>query len=164
MLDKSGYQLGVTHLTPDHMNRVEKLLTAQGIFGRDDTANTRKQKTVKTLIRSWAMKKLNFFVEKWNKVQIQDITLMDNSDIVFFNFLTKDKITRFTSRARQLPHEAGPNTPQLVMYVDRRDMKCHKAILSIAKSLREHSNNTIQMTVRTGKYDFHICKNKTQRK
>ena len=88
------------------------------------------------------MKNLKMSVEEWNKVQIQDIS---------------QKITpTFTSRDRQLPQEAGPNTPHLVMYVDRHAMKHHKAILSIAKLQREHSNDMIQTTVRTGKYDFHI--------
>ena len=156
MLDRSGYRIGVAPLTTDHMNRVERLLTAQGTFKKDDSANTRKQKTVKALLRSWAMKNLNMSVQEWNSIQIQDITLMDNSDIVFVNCVTKDDVTKFTSRARHLPQESGTNVPRLVMYVDRRAMKRHKAILSIAKSLREHSNNTIQTNVRTGKYDFHV--------
>ena len=42
------------------------------------------------------------------------------------------------------------------MYVDSRVMKHHKAILSIAKSIREHSNNEIQTSIRTGKHDFLI--------
>ena len=40
------------------------------------------------------------------------------------------------------------------MYVDRRALKRHKAYQNIAKSIREHSNNETQTTIRTGKSDF----------
>ena len=147
MLDKSGYKLGMAPLTAEHMNRVDKLLAAKGIYAATDSPATRKQKTLKTLIKSWALKNLKISNEEWNLIQIEDITLTYNSDIVFVNFKTKDVVTMFTSRAKYLPQDQGPNASRLVMYVDRRAMKRHKAILNIAKSLREHSRNTIQTSV-----------------
>ena len=42
------------------------------------------------------------------------------------------------------------------MHVDVRAKKRHQAILKIAKTIREHSKNTVQTTVRTGKRDFLI--------
>ena len=44
------------------------------------------------------------------------------------------------------------------MYIDRRGAKRHKAIVNIAKTIREHSNNTIQTSIRTGKNDFLLRK------
>ena len=44
------------------------------------------------------------------------------------------------------------------MYVDRRASKRHRAIMTIAKSIREYSKNTVQTSVRTGKTDFLLRK------
>ena len=90
----------------------------------------------------------------WETIIIEEIQITDNSDIVFTNFKSKDDVTKFTSRARNLPHDKGQSGPRLVMFVDRRGMKRHKAFMTIAKSLREHSKEPIQTSVRTGKNDY----------
>ena len=151
MLDSAGYRLGVAPLTEEHINRINKALSGKGVYAAGDNPSIRKQKTIKALIKSWALKNLQMTDEEWSKIQIEDITLTDNSDIVFIKFKTKEDVTMFTSKARNLPQEQGPNAPRLVMYVDRRGMKRHKALLNIAKSMREHSKTPIQTSVRTGK-------------
>ena len=95
-------------------------------------------------------------MQDWEKIEIVDIQLTDNSDIIFLNFKTKDDVTQFTSRARNLPQDMGDKNPRLVMHVDRRASKRHKAFINMAKTIRDHSNNTVQTSVRTGKNDFLI--------
>ena len=80
--------------------------------------------------------------------------MTDNSDVVFICCKTQDDVNKFTSRARNIPQETGPNQPRLVMYVDRRASKRHKAIVKIAKTMREHAREPIQTSIRVGKNDF----------
>ena len=154
MLDRAGFKLGISPMTAEHMARVDKLLANKGIFEHDDTPATRKKKTIKAIIKSWVIRNLKMTTEEWESIEIEDISVTDNSDIVFLQFKTKDDVSKLTSKARLLPQDQGKDTPRLVMYVDSRAMKRHKAILSIARTIREHSNNTTQTTVRTGRHDF----------
>ena len=94
--------------------------------------------------------------KEWDTIQIEDISLTDNTDIVFLRFKTKEDVSKFTSKARHLPKDQGADGPRLIMYVDSRAMKRHKAILSIARTIREHSDNTLQTSIRTGKHNFLI--------
>ena len=92
--------------------------------------------------------------EDWKTIDIAEINMTDNSDLIFVTFRSKDDVTRFTSKAKNLPQEQGEKTPRIAMYVDRRAAKRHKAYLKIAKTLRENSNEPIQTSLRTGKNDF----------
>ena len=114
----------------------------------------RKQKTIKSLIRSWSINFLQMTDKDWEDIHIENIQMTENSDIIFINFKTKDDVTKFTSRAKNLLQDQGPDTPKLVMYVDQRAKKRYKAIVTIAKSMREHSRNTMQTCIRTGRNDF----------
>ena len=60
----------------------------------------------------------------------------------------------FTSRAYNIPHDSSDNPPRLVMYVNRRAAKRHKAIMTIAKTIRNQSKNSVQTTITIGKRDF----------
>ena len=154
MLEKSGHKLGIAPLPLDHVMKVEELLKKKGLFKKEDNNITRRQKTIKSLVRSWSLKNLSMTDEDWEDIVIEDIQTTDNSDIIFLNFRTKDDVTKFTSRAKDLPKNQGQNGPRLVMFVDRRGMKRHKAYMTIAKSLRDHSTTPIQTSVRTGKNDY----------
>ena len=156
MLDRSGFKLGIAPLTTEHMDRVQKILQNRGSFTPQDTPMTKRQKTVKALLKGWALKNLKMDNDEWMTIHIENILLTDNTDIVFVEFKYKEDLSKFTAKAKNLPQGQGPDNPRLIMYVDSRAMKRHKAILNIAKTLREHSNNTIQTTVRTGKNDFLI--------
>ena len=50
----------------------------------------------------------------------------------------------------------GPDTPRIVMHIDIKAKKRHQALMKIAKTIRDHSNNTIQTTVRAGRRDYMI--------
>ena len=154
MLDRAGFKLGMGPFTEDHRTRVEKFLAQKGLFRNSDTPDMRKQKTIKSLIKSWAIKNLKMTEKDWDTIAITDITMNVNTDIVFVTFGTKEDVTKFTSRARNLPTNQGEDTPKLVMFVDRRASKRYKAVMNIAKSIRENSKAAVQTCVRTGKSDF----------
>ena len=94
----------------------------------------------------------------WDSIDINKILLMDNLDIVFISCKTQEDANMFTLRAKNIPPNGEPNAPRLVMYVDRRAAKRHKAIANIAKSLREQAKNSIQTTIRVGKNDYLLRK------
>ena len=156
MLDRAGYKLGIAPITTQHIDRVNKILQDKGIYPPDDTPQMKKKKTIKALTKSWTQKNFKMSEEEWNSIQIQDIILTDNSDILFLQFKTKSDVSKFTTKAPLLPQNMGTDSPRLIMYVDRRGAKRHKALVNIAKTLRNHSGNTIQTTLRTGKHDFHL--------
>ena len=87
-------------------------------------------------------------------MEINNILITDNSIIVFINCKSQEDTNMFTSRAKNIPQDNDPDAPRLVMYVNRRATKRHKAIVNIAKTLREQANNMIQTTIRVGKNDF----------
>ena len=154
MLTKSGLMVGVGPISMDHVKGVEKHLLAKGILNKKEDAKSRLQRTVKSIVKRWANKNLKMEDRDWDMIEITNIILTDNSDIVFVNCKNQNDATELTSRAKNLPKDDSNNGPRLMMHVDRRAMKRHKAILAIAKSIRQHSNNTVQTSVRSGKNDF----------
>ena len=152
MLDKAGYRLGIAPFTSEHMQRVDRILSSKGLYLHDDTPAIRKKNTA--IIKSWAFKHLHITQKDWDNITIEDLALTDNSDIVFLHFLSKEDVSKFTSHAKYLPKDHGSDGPRLIMYVDSCAMKHHKAFISIAKSIREHCNITIQTSIRTGKHNF----------
>ena len=100
------------------------------------------------------MRNLNMSENEWDTLEILDIAMNDNSDIAFIHFNSKDDVSKFTSKAVNLPQDKGKYSPRIIMYVDKRAQKRHKAFQNIAKSIRDHSGNETQTNLRTGKYDF----------
>ena len=52
MLDKAGFKLGIAPIDPEHIERVERMLKLKGLFKAEDTYETRKQNTVKSMIKN----------------------------------------------------------------------------------------------------------------
>ena len=94
----------------------------------------------------------------FDSLKIDNIVMTANSDIVFIQCHNQDDAAQLTSRAKNLPRDSGTDTPRIMMYMDRRAMKRHKAILNMAKTIRDHADNTIQTSIRTGKNDFLLRK------
>ena len=154
MLKDSSLYVGVAPIGRDHINRVADKLLKRGIIDKNAPTLTRIQITVKSLVKSWSIKYLGMIENNWNEMSIDKIQTTDNSDIIFIKFKNQSDATRMTSKARNLPTDSGQNTPRLVMHVDTRAKKRHQAILQIAKTMREHSGNQIQTSVRAGRRDF----------
>ena len=154
MLAKTSLHVGVGPISMDHIMKVEKALIIKGVLKKDEHPNFRKQRTVKSLVKSWSLKHLKMSEEEFESIEIETILMADNSDILFIKCRTQDDATKFTSKAKNLPQENTDKSPRIIMYVDRRASKRHRAIMTIAKSIREYSKNTVQTSVRTGKTDF----------
>ena len=93
--------------------------------------------------------------ETWESIQIEEVIVNENSDTIFLRCKTTTDASKFTARARNLPQDLDPTeAPRLNMWVDQRASKRYKAIQAIAKAMRDHTPNTIQTTIRTGKRDF----------
>ena len=153
MLAKSGLMVGVAPITRDHIDRVKRIMEKKGVFKKDEPKQVRIQQTVKSLIKSWTNRNLKMTDRDWDAINIREVVLTNNSDIVFIQCETQEDATQFTSRARNLV-EKGKDSPRLVMYVDKRAMKRHKAFVNIARTIRDNSRNSIQTSLRTGKHDF----------
>ena len=154
MLTKGALNVGVAPITADRIQRLEKILLQRGILNKNESPTLRKERTIKSLVKSWVAKYLKMSDRDWDTIQIKSITLTENSDIAFINCLTHDDAKEFTSRAANIPHDNNENAPRMVMYIDRRAAKRHKAIATIAKTIRNQSNNTVQTSIRVGKKDF----------
>ena len=100
------------------------------------------------------MKNLDMSDRDWSSIQIEELMVMDNSDIIFIRCKSYEDAARITANAKYLPNDNGPNSPRIIMHIDIRAKKRHKAFLNVAKSIRELSNNTIQTSVRAGRKDF----------
>ena len=158
MLQKSGLFVGIGPISKEHIDRVEKILINKGVLTKSEKPDIRKQRTIKSLVKSWTRKNLLMTEEDWDNIEVENIIQSENSDIMFVQCRTQEDAARMTSKAKNLPRESGPNTPRIMMYVDKRARKCHKALLNIAKTMREHSKNTLQTSLRMGKNDFLLRK------
>ena len=151
MLEKSGNKIGIAPVSQDHIERVERMLQAKGLFKKEDTPYNKKQKTIKSIIKSWTLKHLKMEHEEWESIEITEIIMNHNSDISFITCKTKEDITKCTSKVTNLPRDKGTETPRVIMYVDQRATKRHRAYQNIAKTIRDTSKNEIQTSIRIGK-------------
>ena len=87
MLDKAGFKLGIAPIDPEHIERVERMLKLKGLFKSEDTSETRKQNTVKSMIKSWTLRNLKMSKEEFDTLEIVCITITDTSDIALINLL-----------------------------------------------------------------------------
>ena len=158
MLLKSGLYVGVGPITQDHVEKVEKVLINKGVLNKSEKPQIRKQRTIKSLIKSWTRRNLLMTEQDWDQMEVENIIQSQNSDIIYIQCKNQEDASRITSKAKNLPKDTGPETPKIIMYVDKRARKRHKALLNIAKSMREHSKNTIQTSIRTRKNDFLLRK------
>ena len=154
MFNKSSKIVGIAPLTNEHITKVEANLLKKGVLKKTESPTIRRQRTIKSLVKSWAQKNLDMSDRDWSSIQIDELMVTDNSDIIFIRCRNYEDAARITANAKYLPNDNGPDSPRLIMHVDIRAKKRHKAFLNIAKSIREISNNTVQTSVRTGRKDF----------
>ena len=158
MFQRSSLIVGIGPISSEHITRVEANLLSKGVLKRNENPNIRRQRTVKSLVKGWAQSHLAMTDKDWTSIQVEELMTADNSDIVFIRCKTYEDAAKITGNAKNLPGDSGPNSPRIIMYVDVRAKKRHKAILNIAKTLREISGNTIQTSVRAGRKDFLLIK------
>ena len=80
MLSKSGNYVGIGPISSDHIDRVDRILLSKGINKKTENPLTRKQKTIKSLIKSWCKKNLLMNDRDWDDLDIVNIIQAENSD------------------------------------------------------------------------------------
>ena len=158
MLQKSQLFVGVAPISHDHIIRVQDNLVKRGVINPKLPNKEKLQITTKSLVKSWSRKHLKMDEKEWKEINIDEISTTDNSYIIFIKCKTQEDAALITTRARHLPNDTGTETPRIVMHVDIRAKKRHQAILKIAKTIREHSNKTLQTSVRAGRQDYLLRK------
>ena len=101
-------------------------------------------------------KNLKITETDWNKIEVTEIehTNAKDSEIVFVTCTTREDASRISAKAHNLSNSNSREEPRIIMYVDPHANKCFNAIQNIARTIRQKSENTIQTTVRNGKFDF----------
>ena len=125
MLHKSSLMVGVGPIPSDHIDRVEANLLAKAVLKKTENPRTRRQRTVKSLVKSWTMTNLQMTDTDWDQIQIEELILADNSDIIFIRCRTYEDAAAITANAKNIPNDKGPNSPRIVMHIDIRARKRH---------------------------------------
>ena len=118
MFQKSAFMVGIGPLTSQHISRVEANLLKNGVLKKNENPGIRHQRTIKSLVKSWAMKNLDMSDRDWTSVQIEELHVTDNSDIVFIRCKTYEDAAKITANAKYLPKDTGPESPRLIMHID----------------------------------------------
>ena len=109
MLSKTSLHVGIGPISMDHICKVEKALIAKGVLINDEHPTYRKQRTVKSLVKSWSLKHLKMSEEDFESINIDTILMTDNSDILFIRCQSQEDASKFTSRAKNLPKKITKN-------------------------------------------------------
>ena len=125
MLSKSSCKIGIAPLTKKYTYAVCEHMTRKGILKRTEDLETRLQRTVKSLAKTWTKKYLRLTEKDWNEIKIIEMeqTNGEDSDIVFLTCATREDASRITANAKYLPNTNNKDDPRLVMYVDPRSKK-----------------------------------------
>ena len=153
-------KIGFAPITKEKLDNVMQNMIRRGVISNKESYQLRLQRTIKSYIKTWAMSNLKMTDEDWQSFQVEKIVQnpTEAGDIVFLTCQSSEDIGKITMHARNLPQDGNTNTPRLVMYVDPKSRARYQAIQTIAKTIRDQSNNTVQTSVCTGKNDFLLRK------
>ena len=156
MLRKQTLVVGIAPITSSHLEAIEQKMIDRGAMSKNQPNELRKQRTIKSVIRSWAFKNLKLSEESWDSIQMEEIvqTQSEGSDIIFIKCKEEKDAQMITQNAKNLPQDTEGQGPRLVSYIDSRAKARHRAYIQIAKTLRENATKTIQTNIRTGRNDF----------
>ena len=156
MLAQSQLTVGVAPISGQKVERVMEKMIQRGVIDRKEPYKNRVQRTIKSMIKGWAHTHMGMPDKDWNDIEVEEITMTytEGADIAFIIFVSQEDVSKFTSKSRNLPHDATGSGPRIIMHVDKRAMARYRAHQQIAKSIREKSNNEKQTNIRTGCRDF----------
>ena len=122
MLNKQSLIVGFAPISSSHLETVKKKMIECGVMRESEPRDQRLQRTIKSVIKSWAYKNLKITDEEWSSIQVEEITqtYAEDSNIIFLRCKTQDDITKITSKACNLPHDSTGQGPRLVNYIDKR--------------------------------------------
>ena len=107
------------------------------------------------MVKSWAHKNLGINNDEWNKINVVNIKQMsETSSVIFITCKTMHDITMITSKVHNLPKEYSDDQPRIVPWIPIQGKDRYRAILEIAKKIRETSATPIKTSVRNGRVDF----------
>ena len=156
MFSRSSLIVGVAPISSQKAERLMQKMIERGVINRKDPYDDRIQRTIKSMIKTWAFTNQGMTDAKWNEIGVEEISLTytEGSDIAFIRFASNKDASKFTQKARNLPTDTTGRGPRIVMHVDRQASACYKAFQQIARSLREQAEGTLQTNIRAGKRDF----------
>ena len=159
MLNKQSLIIGVAPITKSHIKLVEKNMLENGALSNSHNRDENRQRTIKSILKSWAAKNLKITDSEWTSIQIDEIiqTYSEELDILFLKCRTSADTTKITSHACNLPQDSNGTDPRLVQFIDKRAKAQYRAFQVVAKTLREEATikgQKIQTNLRTGRTDF----------
>jgi len=93
--------------------------------------------------------------QTWNDIDIVEIYQTDGEEsILFIKCASQEDAAKITAHAVNLPASSDQSAPRLGMHIDQRARLRHRAIQRVAKSIRDELQNTVQTSIRNGKFDF----------
>ena len=152
MLAQSQLTVGVAPISGQKVERIMEKMINRGVINHKEPYDQRIQRTIKSMIKGWAYTHMGMPDNDWDDIAIDKIT-MTYTEGAFISFASQEDASKFTSKSRNLPHDATGNCPRIIMHMDKRAMPRYKAYQQIAKSIREKSNNEQQTNIRTGRRD-----------
>ena len=120
MFERAGNILGIAPITKASISKAMTNMTRRGVLHPGENQEQKCQRTVKSMIKSWACQNLKMTDDDWAKINIKEImpTARYDSDIIFIRYATHEDVAKVNSKARNLLKSSQWESPCLVMYVD----------------------------------------------
>ena len=160
MFARSAQYVGMAPFPKAAITRAIENMTKRGIFKPNETYDQRRQRTIKSLIKTWTRQNLKMEDEDWDNLDIKEIipSAGEDSDVIFLKLASSDEVAKINSKARNLPKSNLREAARLIMYVDNRARKCYRAFQNIARMIRQESEGTQHTSIQAGKHDFLLRK------
>ena len=102
--DKSATILGFAPITKPSIETAMNNMTKRGVFTPNETFDQCRQRTIKSMIKSWARRNLAVSDEEWDSIKIREITPTagNDADIIFIKFESTEDVARLTSKAKNI--------------------------------------------------------------
>ena len=128
----------------------------RGALLKTETYEANYKRTVKSLVKTWALTHLKMPDDTWDSIQVESITAAttDTSDIIYIRCKTIEDASKITTLAKNLPKDSGPTGPKISMHIDQRARARFNEINAIAKTLRDRTDGNTQTTIRIGRHDY----------
>ena len=156
MFEKSSQYLGFAPFTKAGTAQAMENMERRGVFHPRESHESKYQRTIKSLIKSWTRQHLKMTDEEWTDINVTEIlpTAGEDSNIIFLRFESSDDVAKFNAKAKNLPKTNLRDSPRLIMHVDNRARQRYRAFQRVAKTIRQESKGDTQTSICSGRYDF----------
>ena len=73
MLNNQSPVIGAAPITNEYLEEVKKKMLDRGILDPNQSKEERKQRTIKSVNKSWAYRNLKITDQEWDTIQLQEI-------------------------------------------------------------------------------------------